>query len=491
MRLVLIILFIGTHPAMYGQFSESDRNYINKQIQYINESVHGLLIAHRLFEGYNQEINKFLDLPSHKINNFDNADLPENIFGERNKLFFDKPPDQLYNELLIDSRRKNTALDSWPLISQMRALTRFANSERLNLGQMLSENRLNQLVTIQKVFLGLENAASYYQDFNNNISAFETALLQPYHEQTGLESSQKQVYTALVEIHYDIKSAIRFVRNEERSGVIEIISKIEKESNWLKTCITKLSSPNDQKALSEIFEMVTEVKNEISRFSAGAISPEEYAMYGPEYYTYNVKLLTHINRYGNGYVSMTNSFFKQAGWKVLHFMEEAHLVKVVYPEKVPKEAIGPKVKPPTEVAPPEITTSANTPIQEEEKLNIVVAKPKEIPISIRSTHTILVDSVVFNLDLFDHRIKDGDLISINVNGEWLFEHISLEKESRLLKLTIDPTTDNYILIRADNEGWRPPNTLGVRYISKGQNKNFFLIQDLTTNQAVEIKYRKG
>jgi len=166
-------------------------------------------------------------------------------------------------------------------------------------------------------------------------------------------------------------------------------------------------------------------------------------------------------------------------------------VKVIYPVKIPVESLS-KNKRPKKIIDPqpsrdEVQPTEPSDTQEDSDLNLEVKAPK--PLIIKSSYTIEVDSNVFDLELFDHRIKDGDMVSINVNGEWLFNNISLEKESRILRLTIEPGGDNFVLIQAQNIGWRPPNTIGVRYFGNGRAENFFLVTDLYSSEVIEIKYR--
>ena len=52
---------------------------LNNYVYFTNESVHGLLIVHRLLENFNQKINKYVDLESTQFNFYSNADLPRNL----------------------------------------------------------------------------------------------------------------------------------------------------------------------------------------------------------------------------------------------------------------------------------------------------------------------------------------------------------------------------------------------------------------------------
>ena len=92
--------------------------------------------------------------------------------------------------------------------------------------------------------------------------------------------------------------------------------------------------------------------------------------------------------------------------------------------------------------------------------------------------------------MYDHLIKDGDMVSINVNGEWVYNDISLEKEAKTIQLEVSPNKRNYIMVQAVNEGWRPPNTVGVRYVSNGKVENIIIANDLNSTELIEIKYRQ-
>ena len=46
------------------------------------------------------------------------------------------------------------------------------------------------------------------------------------------------------------------------------------------------------------------------------------------------------------------------------------------------------------------------------------------------------------------------------------------------------------MVQAVNEGWRPPNTVGVRYVSNGKVENIIIANDLNSTELIEIKYRQ-
>ena len=317
--------------------------------------------------------------------------------------------------------------------------------------------------------------------------------LQPIYLGVDLPEPQKAIFTALVEIHFDIKKCLRNIRKDNQSGVIQSINKIDKEVNWLSVCINKVNDTGQKANLMRIRDIVGDLARDIKAYLNGGNVPQEYGAFGKGYYYHNVKLLTQVNRYGNGYVSEANTFFDKNRWPVIHLLEEPHYLKIIYPERVPKEILLDKTVEPTldvkslesqdlpEI--PALVVESEIPEEEIEPV------PKEVPSIIVATHTIIVDSLVFELDLLDHKRKDGDRVSINVNGEWIFQNISLEKETQKIKLTVKPGFDNAIMIRAENEGWMPPNTVGVKYVSKSGIGSQFIKTDLRENEVLRIEYK--
>ena len=123
----------------------------------------------------------------------------------------------------------------------------------------------------------------------------------------------------------------------------------------------------------------------------------------------------------------------------------------------------------------------------------VIARPEEIENRNIIVHRerIVIDSLSFDLELYDHLIKDGDRVSININGVWKFRNISLEKTPQIITINIVPGQKNFILIHADNTGYRPPNTVAIAYMNKGERKEINLESDLENSQVVEILYEEG
>lgn len=71
----------------------------------------------------------------------------------------------------------------------------------------------------------------------------------------------------------------------------------------------------------------------------------------------------------------------------------------------------------------------------------------------------IVNSRTIKVFVFDDAAEDGDIISINVNNEWLVENKMIFKKGEEITLTIDQLKTNFMLLYAVNEGSDSPNTL--------------------------------
>ena len=481
------------------QASIKDITLVNQQILFVNETMHGSLVLHRIYESYNQDINKYVDLPSYNLNNYDNGDLPDDIFEDPNRWFYQKSPNGIYKDLAATPSTQGLPANTQSVIRSIKSISENLNRDRIGIETIITTENLNQLTTIQKVYEQLESVVDYYARLESEVSMFERVINSEAFNVT-LPEDKKQVYRALMDIHLDIKKAIRHIGNDNQSGVISILSKINKENNWLRQCLSELKSPKEKEQLTFIFNTITGIVNYLNEYLNDPKVPQEYALFGKGYFYKNVILLTKINRYGNGYVSILNEFFNENNWSVIHFLEEPHFLKIIYPELTPKDLLSKPIeenitleqlkndkvlalnKKPS--PPPVDSFFLKSSTKKEEKI-----KPQDLPLKITGTHVLYVDSLVFEVELYDHLIKDGDRVSINVNGEWIFTDISLEKEPQRIKLSINPDQENFILIQAVNIGWRPPNTVGLTYRSNGKVENFLLKSDLNSTELVQIKYR--
>ena len=486
---ILIIFSLLTAEFCSAQYGVEE---INREVHFINESIHGALVLHRIYENFNQNINKYVDLPSYELNNYSNKDLPGNVYDDPEQWFYDESPNELYEEI----RQYTRTTGSSPIVRNIHNISQKLNADRFKTEELANSPNINELSVIKDLYDGLEDVVGHFDNIRASVESYDRLLEQRRYDNV-LNESQKVVYTAICEIHFDIKKIIRNLGRDNQSAVIRSLSKIEQEKNWLNVSINDLESQAEAKSLRGLVGNINSIVKELSNYVNNPAVPEEYALFGKGYYYQNVILLTMMNRYGNGYVSEFNQFLKQYKWPVLHLTEEPHYLKIIYPETTPKELLenpAEDIKTLDQLRSKPLESVQTKPIDtfyaEGKKKEQVEQLEVDIPVNIAHSHVIYVDSQFFKIQLYDHLIKDGDMVSINVNGEWVYNDISLEKEAKIIELEISPTKRNFIMVQAVNEGWRPPNTVGLRYISNGIVENIIIANDLNSAELIEIKYRQ-
>jgi hypothetical protein len=200
-----------------------------------------------------------------------------------------------------------------------------------------------------------------------------------------------------------------------------------------------------------------------------AETPKEYKYYGKFYYYHNAVLVNQINRYGSGFANEMNLILRDLDLNVLYKTEEPHFYQVIYPKKLVEDDL--------------IASS-------DDYIEAVPDKLKDREI-INSTRSITVDTLVFEINLYDYKIQDGDIVSINFNGDWILENYSLEGSPTKIKVKMNPEGKNYLILHAENEGRNPPNTMGISYKYKGETQKITLSSNLSESEMIEIKYKEN
>ena len=190
--------------------------------------------------------------------------------------------------------------------------------------------------------------------------------------------------------------------------------------------------------------------------------PQEYQQYGQAYYYHNVELVSKTNRYGAGLISDMNEYIKRTNEPALLLMEEPHFFKVIYPKK--------KVK---------IEEVATTP-------------PGQLPSTVKGREVVvrqnsmLLNEPTFLIEVSDHQLEDGDLISLNFNDRWILKEYTLKRKPLKLQLRLKPNQINYLLLHAENIGTKPPNTAKISYIYNGERKVILLSSDDQESEMIEL-----
>ncbi len=476
-RLATIILLIFSMCTVQGQPTHVKKEKVlalNQYVDFLNEGIHGMLIVHRLLENYNQEINKYVDLDSYVINHFSNKDLPKNIFVDKENWFYDTSPMEFVDRISKDyvlSPADKTILQSD--VNRVVGVLNKINQLRFDLETVMTNSDLTQKSQALKVYEKLEEGVSYYENFYNVMKSLSGKIIGQYSEitvsntdikHTSFLKTMKEVYKA----QQNIILSLRSKEDENFSSMIERLVKAIEDFETYKPIVSemRLESTKVKRHRKNILEQSKLALKSAKDFYYTADVPVEYKQYGKFYFYYNSDIINNFNRYGSGIVFEMNNIIDYLNAPILHLTEMPHYFKVIYPKKLEK------------VDYIEATDS---------KITALPSQLKDRKISI-SKHKIKVDSMTFTVELYDHMIEDGDVISLNFNGDWILEKMPLTTKPQILKLRINAEGKNYFLLHAENVGRRPPNTMAVRYSYRGKKKQIILKSDLNTSEMIEITY---
>lgn len=471
-RPLTCILFIATF--LFSGFAKANTvpvSQLNDYVKFTNESIHGMLIVHRLLELYNQDINKYVDLDGHELNDFSNADLPKNIFEDPDQWFFDESPLKIYDRIL----KSTSSLKSKDLTTlnkyckEMKRICTEINNIRFNVENYIKENDLNDPLKLKGVYDRLERGVDLYQEFHEVQIKLEKKLNTTFLQ--SIKSSKntnpipelgKQMFIA----NNAFKKALRALRSKEDKEIESVANFAKQSIANVKGGLLKQKGPDAfeskrEKAIDKLDKALLSVTD----FYRTAEVPNEYKLYGKFYFYHNSDVINKVNRYGNGFVNEMNKIIDLLDMSFLHLFEEAHFYQVIYPEKLVKK---------------EFIKSSD------DVLDILPTSLKDREI-VTNSRKIKVDSAQISFLLYDHLIQDGDIVSINYNGDWILESYSLETAAKTLKLELNKKGKNYLLLHAESIGKRPPNTMTIAYTYKGKKERLVLKSDLNASELIEIE----
>ncbi len=117
--------------------------------------------------------------------------------------------------------------------------------------------------------------------------------------------------------------------------------------------------------------------------------------------------------------------------------------------------------------------------------------PDAIPTSIagrklinKGEELIVTDSLV-TLEIYDHKEKDGDIVSIYLNEKLLVKHKKLTKRKKKFHFTMKKN-QNIIVLHADNLGYKPPNTAAIIIKTKNERYEKHLSSNLHQSEYIKL-----
>ena len=456
--------------SQYTSLSAEETKAINAYVDYFNESIHGMLIVHRLLENNNQDINKYVDLDGYQINFYSNNDLPKNIFSDPEQWFYEVSPQKRYAAL--NQVQNNLPQDiRSELISQastINAISTSVNDIRFEVEDYIDEHDLTLRENLYGVYELLEKAVTLYGDFYSTQNDFHTSI-KPY-VLSGIKANASDdymdIYNSFREIHSSSKNILHALRNRDEEKVAIFNKQLKSSFEEFKT---KIESPENagryKKSIqySTIESKVTDIIAAADEFASGSV-PKEYKLYGKYYYYHNSNVINKFNRYGNGFVNEMNNLLDKQKVNYPHFLEAPHYFQVIYPMKIIEQDYL---------------------ISETKMITEVPRELEERQIAV-SDNVIKAETNLLELELYDYKLKDNDVVSINFNGDWIYRNLSLETEPKKLKLKLNDTGVNYLLIHAESVGIISPNTVAIKYKIGSKRDEIILESDLNSSALIEF-----
>ncbi len=462
--IVLSILFICSLNAQTVDNSSKIAT-LNQYITFSNECTHGMLIVQCLYEQFNQDINKYVDLESHELIPFSNDMLKEHIFD--NIEYYPATGKTPFN-WLIEAKKNGRFLQPnekkqiESIAVRMKEIVDELNFLRFKLEELIKTNDLSKTENLDLVYEQLERGSSLFEDFWQKQIQLDAAVSEA---RKKINLKEHRLYTAMKDVHHSGHDVIVALRNKEEVGFKEKLDLFSKAINEFKRFNTQSRQKNPYNSIGVILKNAERTLKRAVQFYEYADVDPRYKLYGKFYYYYNSELLTATNQVGSGFIFQMNKSFEKYKIEDLKFFEFPNYFKVIYPEKLKDDE--------------------DLIVSSDDNIELIPDKLKERIVT-ASNRSIQVDNEIIELELFDHMIQDGDIISLNFNGDWILENHSIEKKPTKIKLQLNVTGKNYLLLHAENIGKRPPNTMAISYIYKGKKEQILLKSDLNSSELIEL-----
>lgn len=110
--------------------------------------------------------------------------------------------------------------------------------------------------------------------------------------------------------------------------------------------------------------------------------------------------------------------------------------------------------------------------------------------NINYVNTINVNSEEITISLWDHGRKDGDVVSIYLNGVAVVSKYLLQYQKKIFHIKLDTSKANDLFLYAHNLGKFPPNTVSIEIKDGEIAENIVLNSDLKNCEAVMINVKK-
>jgi len=110
---------------------------------------------------------------------------------------------------------------------------------------------------------------------------------------------------------------------------------------------------------------------------------------------------------------------------------------------------------------------------------------------VKKGKTITVDSTRLSITIYDHKRDDGDIVSLNYNGNWILEKFEIDHTKHQVDIVLEEgkTLPNYLLLYAHNLGDYPPNTVAIIVDDGKRRQRFVLNADMNQSDVIYFQQR--
>lgn len=103
-----------------------------------------------------------------------------------------------------------------------------------------------------------------------------------------------------------------------------------------------------------------------------------------------------------------------------------------------------------------------------------------------TTDEFEVSQTELKIQVWDNKKVDGDIISLNLNGEWIVRNFTVVKEPKEFVLNLNKGI-NYLILHAENLGEIYPNTAAIKIFENGiEIKQLILNSNMGKSEAIKI-----
>lgn len=466
---LLRLVFLPLVLMMGSGFSQTPERMkaLNNYVEFLNESVHGLTVAQILFVNYNKDLNKHVDLESHKINtHITNMELGPNIFDNPD---INTSDSNVSTMMLAKVTKENSSvLESGTArllneeVNQIVQILEKVNNLRFEIEDFIKNNDLDVKENIYTCYVYLEKCVALFDNYafkHDNLSKrLRREVLYEY----------KPMDFMFHEIHKETVDVLAQLRKGKTSGFTKALDRIEGVKNNFLNRDFGLSGANTRIA-DEISRQIDQMISFIKKSERSASLPDNFRNNSKEYYIHNRILLDHFNSISPGFTSKMNKLMASMDPNFLHYDDRPIMYEVTYPEKMEElEAIATKKVVNTDAFPLDLRVKDEIAVEATPEPKIVEPQQDYI-----------------ELEFYDPDLMDRDSITVNFNDKTILENYSLQHTPKKLRLEIDTYQGNSVTIIAKNEGIISPNTVAFKYRYNGEGKKKTIIKKLKKNTAYE------